>query len=88
MKPLLHLWSLGVEEQFYIILPIGLLIILKYLYRFSYLLLVLGFILSLGFAYYASSKHPMFNFWMLPSRAWEVLAGAIVAFYLIKYKIT
>jgi len=87
MKPLLHLWSLGVEEQFYIILPIGLLIILKYLYRFSYLLLSLAFILSLGFAYYASIKHPMFNFWMLPSRAWEVLAGAIVAFYLIKYKI-
>ena len=88
MKPLLHLWSLGVEEQFYIILPIGLLIILKYFNRFSYLLLVLAFILSLCFAYYASSKHPMFNFWMLPSRAWEVLAGAIVAFYLIKYKIT
>ena len=88
MKPLLHLWSLGVEEQFYIILPIGLLIVLKYFNRFSYLLLALVFTLSLSFAYYASSKHVMFNFWMLPSRAWEVLAGSIVAFYLIKYKTT
>ncbi len=88
MKPLLHLWSLGVEEQFYIILPVGLLIILKYFNRFLLLLLALAFILSLGFTYYASIKHPMFNFWMLPSRAWEVIAGALVAFYLMKYKIT
>ncbi len=88
MKPLLHLWSLGVEEQFYIILPVGLLIVLKFFNRFLFLLLVLAFIFSLGFAYYASSKHPMFNFWMLPSRAWEVTAGALVAYYLMKYKIS
>ena len=88
MKPLLHLWSLGVEEQFYIILPIGLLIILKYFSRFFYLLLILGFILSLGFANYISSTNPMFNFWMLPSRAWEVIAGALIGYYSMQYKIT
>lgn len=88
MKPLLHLWSLGVEEQFYIILPIGLLIVLKYFSRFFYLLLILGFILSLGFANYISSTNPMFNFWMLPSRAWEVIAGVLIGYYSMQYKIT
>ena len=88
MKPLLHLWSLGVEEQFYIILPIGLLIVLKFFSRYFGLLLLIALILSLSFANYISSTNPMFNFWMLPSRAWEVIAGALMAYYLMKYKIT
>ena len=83
-KPLLHLWSLGIEEQFYILYPLVLLFILKYLRKYLLFFLILGFLISLGFAQYASTHHRMFSFYMLPSRAWEILSGSILAYILIK----
>ena len=83
-KPLLHLWSLGIEEQFYILYPLVLLFILKYLRKYLLFFLVIGFLISLGFAQYASTYHKMFSFYMLPSRAWEILSGSILAYILIK----
>ena len=83
-KPLLHLWSLGIEEQFYILYPLVLLFILKYLRKYLLFFLVVGFLISLGFAQYASTHHKMFSFYMLPSRAWEILSGSILAYILIK----
>ena len=78
-KPLLHTWSLSVEEQFYIIFP--LLILLVYALFRSYLAIIflLLLLVSLSAAHFASSDHPEAAFYLLPMRGWELLAGAILA---------
>lgn len=86
-KPLLHLWSLGIEEQFYIFYPIVIIIILKYLKKYLKFFLFLGFTVSLVFAEYASLNHKMFSFYMLPSRAWEIILGALLAVYILEKKL-
>lgn len=83
LKPLLHTWSLAVEEQYYIIFPL----LLMGAWRFS-LGVVLGilfviFITSLGAAEYGSREFPNAAFYLLPTRMWELLVGAFVAFYLM-----
>lgn len=85
-KPLLHLWSLGVEEQFYIFFPVFLILINKYFKKFLLFILISGFVISFALAIYLSKYHPMFSFYMLPSRAWEILAGSILAYCILNKK--
>lgn len=77
--PLLHLWSLGVEEQFYILWPLLLVVAVR---RMSTLLaLASGAVLAvLSFASAAVifPHDPMFAYYMLPTRAGELLLGALV----------
>lgn len=81
MKPLLHTWSLGLEEQFYIFFPIGLFIIWKYCRRYLAIIMGLGFLLSLMAAEFMLYKgYITANFYLLPSRGWELLAGSLVAY--------
>lgn len=79
-KPLLHTWSLSVEEQFYIFVPVFLLLLAKrsQLHR-AFLLLLAAAVLSFGLSVYWTQKHPTTNFYLLPTRAWELFAGALVA---------
>lgn len=79
LEPLLHTWSLAVEEQFYIIMPLILIFCFKYLKRNILTIFIIGFILSLFLAEYGSRYHPLPNFYMLPTRGWELLAGSILA---------
>lgn len=79
LKPFLHTWSLSVEEQFYIFYPFILLALLKYLPRHTTAIMGLGFIASLALAQYASLHHPVPNFYLLPTRGWELLGGALLA---------
>jgi peptidoglycan/LPS O-acetylase OafA/YrhL len=81
LKPFLHTWSLSVEEQFYILFPIVLLITFKYFRKYLIHILILGFAISLGLADWGSRNHPSFNFYVLPTRGWEVLAGSILAYF-------
>jgi peptidoglycan/LPS O-acetylase OafA/YrhL len=81
LKPFLHTWSLSVEEQFYILFPIVLLITFKYFRKYLIHTLILGFIISLGLADWMSKNHPSFNFYVLPTRGWELLAGSILAYF-------
>ena len=81
LKPFLHTWSLSVEEQYYILFPIVLLITFKYFRKYLIHILILGFILSLGLADWGSRNHPSFNFYGLPTRGWELLAGSILAYF-------
>tara|TARA_B100000886_G_scaffold240683_1_gene168812 strand:+ start:315 stop:2306 length:1992 start_codon:yes stop_codon:yes gene_type:complete len=81
LKPFLHIWSLSVEEQYYILFPIVLLISFKYLKKYLIYIFTLGFFVSLGLADWGSKNHPSFNFYILPTRGWELLAGSIIAYF-------
>jgi len=80
-KPLLHTWSLSVEEQYYIIFPIVLLITFKYFRKYLIHILILGFIISLGLAEWTSRNYPSVSFYFLHTRMWELLAGSILAYF-------
>ena len=79
--PLLHLWSLGVEEQFYILWPFAVLFLLKYVTSIKSRLIIVSslFIGSLVWAQLIIVTSHSFAYYMLPTRAWELLSGAIVA---------
>jgi peptidoglycan/LPS O-acetylase OafA/YrhL len=81
LKPFLHTWSLSVEEQYYVLFPIVLLITFKYFRKYLIHILILGFVISLGLAEWGSRNHPSFNFYVLPTRGWELLAGSILAYF-------
>ena len=81
LKPFLHTWSLSIEEQFYILFPIVLIITFKYFKKYLIHILILGFAISLGLADWGSRNHPQFNFYILPTRGWELLAGSILAYF-------
>ncbi|WNK19853.1 acyltransferase family protein [Halomonas piscis] len=82
LKPLLHTWSLAVEEQFYILYPPLLLALYRFVPKLLFSIISLGALASLGLAHWASSAHPSANFYLLPTRAWELGLGALVAIYL------
>jgi peptidoglycan/LPS O-acetylase OafA/YrhL len=86
LKPFLHTWSLSVEEQYYIIFPVILLITFKYLRKYILVIFVIIFFISILFADWGSKHQPSFNFYMLPSRGWELIAGSILAYLEIKLK--
>jgi len=81
LKPFLHTWSLSVEEQYYIIFPIIFLITFKYFKKYIPHILILGLLISLGFADWGSRNYPSFNFYALPTRGWELIAGSLLAYY-------
>ena len=79
LKPLLHTWSLSIEEQFYICLPIVLLVLMRWFKRGLVSILVGGLLISLGLSIYGVSRFPEATFYLLPTRAWELLAGSVAA---------
>ena len=82
LKPLLHTWSLAVEEQYYIIFPVFLMLIWHWGLRIVLLLLVLVFGLSLGIAQWGAQNYPAAAFYLLPTRGWELSCGVFAAIYL------
>jgi peptidoglycan/LPS O-acetylase OafA/YrhL len=81
-KPLLHTWSLGVEEQYYIIAPFLLLLFTKLGRLGVATLLWFIFLSSFLFANWFVDISPISAFYILPTRAWEIGIGALTAFYL------
>jgi peptidoglycan/LPS O-acetylase OafA/YrhL len=84
LKPFLHTWSLSVEEQFYILFPLVLLFIFRYLKKYLISILIFFFIISLLIADYGSKLIPNANFYFITSRGWELLSGSILAYFEIK----
>lgn len=84
-KPLLHTWSLGVEEQYYVIVPILLIIFWKIGKKSIIITLWLIFLSSLLFAAWFVNVSPKWSFYLLPTRAWEICIGALASTYSAKH---
>ena len=78
MKPMLHTWSLSVEEQFYIGFPLLLALLSSRLKQWRGALFVL-MLASFAASVWAVSREPDKAFFLLPMRAWELLAGSMLA---------
>jgi len=83
MKPLLHTWSLAVEEQFYILYPLTLFFITRYLRKQYAVVLLSALGLSLAFSVWDVHFHRSVSFYSSAARAWELLLGGILAVGLI-----
>lgn len=87
LKPMLHTWSLSVEEQYYVFFPLFLIFAWRFGKKFIGAAIVLIAIVSLLAAEYFSKSNPMVAFYLLPMRAWELMIGALVAFYCTEHNI-
>jgi peptidoglycan/LPS O-acetylase OafA/YrhL len=82
LKPLLHTWSLAVEEQYYILFPVFLMLTWRLGIKWVLVLLSVVFLLSLGVAQWGAYNNPSATFFLLPTRGWELLVGVFAALYL------
>ncbi len=78
-QPLLHTWSLAVEEQFYLLFPLCFLGRSSASPRQRLVLTATAALLSFASCLWLASRHPSLGFYLLPSRAWELLAGSLLA---------
>lgn len=81
-KPLLHTWSLAVEEQYYVVFPLLLLLLWRFGRRATFTCVALLGLLSLALSEWGWRHQPTANFYLAPFRAWELLAGSLCAFVL------
>lgn len=81
LKPLLHTWSLGVEEQFYVLFPLFLMLTWRFGRKWIVALLVIVSAISLAAAQWESVNEPAAAFFLLPTRGWELAIGSFMAFY-------
>jgi peptidoglycan/LPS O-acetylase OafA/YrhL len=81
-NPLLHTWSLAVEEQFYIVFPLLLLMLWRFGRNPVMWAIVLLSLASLAVAEWGSRNAPVANFYLIVPRLWELGTGAICAFVL------
>jgi len=78
-KPLLHLWSLGIEEQFYIFWPLLLAFVWRRKWNFAGLTLAVA-IISFAFNLYTIDTNPVAAFYSPVSRFWELMLGSLLAY--------
>lgn len=84
-KPLLHTWSLAVEEQYYLLFPLLLLFVWRSGRDRTFWLIIGLCLASLLLSEWGWRNKPMANFYLAPTRAWELLAGSIAAFVVQKH---
>lgn len=77
-KPLLHTWSLGVEEQFYLLFPIFIYLICRYMKRHLKAAVLATVVISFAFSVIAVRTDQGGAFYLPMARAWELLTGALV----------
>jgi hypothetical protein len=81
---LLHAWSLAVEEQFYVFYPLLLLWVTRFGQRTLRWVLVAMSAGGLILCIYGAQRHPVATFFLLPTRAWELFIGCILALAMAK----
>ncbi|MEY4590384.1 MAG: hypothetical protein RL497_2460 [Pseudomonadota bacterium] len=81
LKPLLHTWSLAVEEQYYVLFPLLLMLTWKLGKKWIILLLFLISMVSVIAAQLNSIRYALFTFYLLPTRGFEILIGALISLY-------
>ena len=81
LSPLLHTWSLAVEEQFYVIFPILAIACLYFGKKYLTVVIFLSIIVSILIAEWGWRNSPIGNFYLAPTRAWELLVGSLGAIY-------
>ena len=81
LKPLLHTWSLAVEEQYYVLFPVFLMLAWKLGKKWLISLLLIVAIISVLAAQWGSANHSNFTFYLLPTRGFEILIGALISLY-------
>ncbi|MFM8958279.1 MAG: acyltransferase family protein [Actinomycetota bacterium] len=79
LRPMLHLWSLAIEEQFYLGFPIVVYLVVKFRERWLSLCLWAMLCASLIIMFALHVEMPRASFYLLPTRAWELLVGSVVA---------
>jgi peptidoglycan/LPS O-acetylase OafA/YrhL len=77
-KPLLHTWSLAIEEQYYLLFPAVLWMLHRYAPKRIRAACTVGFLVSLAMSIWAVGNAPAAAFYILPSRAWELLLGSLL----------
>lgn len=82
LKPLLHTWSLAVEEHYYILFPLAIMPLWKHGRKLILPVFATIFVASLLFAQWGVMHHPSMAFYLLPARAWEIMLGTLCAILL------
>ena len=77
--PITHFWSVAIEEQFYLIYPISFALICRYLPRHQRRALIALGTISLAICIWGLYQAPAANYFLAPSRAWELLLGGVLA---------
>jgi len=78
-QPLLHTWSLGIEEQFYVVFPLLLMLAFRFAQRGIALLVCGALALSLAASIALTPDEPRSAYFLIHTRAWELLLGSVVA---------
>jgi peptidoglycan/LPS O-acetylase OafA/YrhL len=78
-SPLTHTWSLGVEEQFYLLFPTSLVLLTRFQSSRVRSWLIAAVVCSFGLCLAGTYTHPVATFYLLPTRVWELLIGAVFA---------
>ena len=77
--PLLNTWSLGVEEQFYFIWPLFLLVLFRYFARFKLLLIIIIFAIAMAVSEWGARSAASASYYLLPTRFYELMIGGLLA---------
>ena len=84
-QPFAHQWSLSVEEQFYLLLPLFLFLLYRFIKnnRVIALAIAAAWLISFGICLYLTKTHPTWAYYVLPARAWELMTGSLLALWTV-----